>query len=479
MIRSICHNLIKWYSSGNYQEFKKSLKNPKKTQLKILLELTGVKSYEEFKNNFPTTEYADWENVILDTREKNPEAHFVPTSGSTHKIKWVHYTKRFKAELWKASSAWIHDLYVRYPAIKSGTHYWSLSWLPQELRASQRNNDLDFFAGIEKYLLKQTMALDEVAANLPTLKDSMRESLVSLIEKNVTLISVWSPTFLLELLDQIISDKDFFLLSVTDKKKKMAIKAANAITPELVKILFPNLILISAWATSSSKIYADKLKEFFPSVSFESKGLWATEGVVTIPFEGQFPLAVNSHFYEFEELDTGIIYPAWDLKVGMKVTPILTTGSRFLRYKLNDIVLVNEMLEKTPCFEFLGRQNSTDLVGEKISSDLARKLIAEIKEQFHVDALSLLAVQGKKPHYRLLVEGLSKLETENEIAKVLENKLLAHFHYKLARELGQMDSVKVFMQKDAYQEYIKHKEKSIALKGNIKIEPLILVTEND
>ncbi len=477
MIRSICHNLIKWYSQGNYQEFKGVLKDPKTNQLKILNSLTGIKTYDEFKNNFPVTEYADWKDIVEEKRTKNPNLHFVPTSGSTHKIKWIPYTKNFKEELWKASSAWIHDLYLRYPAIKKGTHYWSLSWLPQELRETQKNNDLDFFAGVEKYLLEQTMALDEGAANLPTLKDSMRESLLSLIEKEVTLISVWSPTFLLEILDQLISDKEFFIYKVKDKAKVHAIQEAHTLDAKLLKILFPDLIVISSWATSSSKPYAERLQRLFPEAKFEAKGLWATEGVITIPFEGKFPLAINSHFYEFEEIDTGVIYPAWSLKAGMKVTPLITTGSLFFRYRLNDLLLVSDFLEETPCFEFLGRQNTTDLVGEKISSELATKLISEIKEQFKVDALSLLAVQGQKPHYRLLVEGLSKLDLEKDIAKALEAKLLDHFHYKLARELGQLESVKVMIQKDAYLDYIKHKEKTIALKGNIKIEPLILVIE--
>lgn len=477
MIRIICHNLIKWYSQGNYLEFKKTLENPKATQLKILKSLTNINSYENFKSNFSVTDYADWKDLIEENRKKNPQSHFVPTSGSTHKIKWIPYTKKFKEELWLASSAWIHDLYSRYPAIKKGTHYWSLSWLPQELRETQKNNDLDFFAGVEKYLLEQTMALDEGVASLPTLKDSMRESLVSLIEKDVTLISVWSPTFLLEILDQLISDKEYFLFKIGDKNKKQALKNATSLEPALLKILIPDLVVISAWATSSSKTYSEKLKILFPKVIFEAKGLWATEGVVTIPFAGKFPLAVNSHFYEFEIPDTGEILPSWKLSPGMKVCPIITTGSGLIRYRLNDLLIVTEMSEKTPCFEFLGRQNTLDLVGEKVSSDLALKLILEIKNEFKVDALSLLAVQSHRPHYRLLVEGLSKLEIEENISDALEKKLLEHFHYKLARELNQLGKVKVLMKKDVYQDYIKLKEKTMTLKGNIKIEPLILVTE--
>ncbi|MBY0413763.1 MAG: GH3 auxin-responsive promoter family protein, partial [Bdellovibrionales bacterium] len=421
------------------------------------------------------TEYSDWKDMIVKRKSDNPTDHFVPTSGSTHAIKWVLYTPKFKAELWKASSALIHDLYVRYPEIKKGTHYWSLSWLPADMRKQQSSNDLDFFVGLEKYLLEQTMTLDDAVAALPSLKDSMRQNLLSLLTKNVTLISIWSPTFLIEVLEQLINDKNYFLDHLKDAKKRAVIADLNKLAPENTKILFPELVLISAWATSSSKIYAEKIKKLFPHVSFEAKGLWATEGVLTIPFEKKFPIAVNSHFYEFEEWETKKIYPSWELKMGMKVMPIFTTGSLFFRYKLNDLLEVSEFYDKTPCLIFLGRQNETDLVGEKISTNLAQKILENFKTEFSLEGLSLLAVQAEKPHYRLLVECADKLEKKNLMDDFLENKLLEHFHYKLARELGQLQRAQVELTEDAFSRYITYREKVVAIKGNIKVEPLVLV----
>lgn len=481
MIRYICHQLIKWLSRKNYFEFKKALKHPKFVQLEKLYLLTGIKNYDVFKNNFPITEYAQWKNWVDDLQKNRPEDHYVPTSGSTHEIKWVPYTAKFKEEMWRASSPWLYDLYERYPKLKQGTHYWSLSWLPEELRAKHGNNDLEFFEGFEKILLSKTMTLNDEVSHLKTLQDSMRESVVSLIEKKPTLISVWSPTFLLEVLEMLVKDKEYFLLKITNKEKREALEKASCLTPELLKVLFPELVLISAWATSTSKVYADQLKDLFPQVNFEAKGLWATEGVVTIPFEGKFPLAINSHFYEFIEEETGKVFPSWELKKGMRVIPLLTTGAGFFRYRLNDLLLVSEYYESTPCFEFLGRLNETDLVGEKISSMVAVKLIEEVKNEFREKLaclpISLLAIQGKKPHYALLVDGMEAKESEDLIAQFLEKRLRNHFHYTLARDLNQLSEVKVIIKKEAYLEYVRYREKSIALRGNIKIEPLLLVRE--
>lgn len=478
MISTICHHLIKWYTKRNYTFFSDSLKNPEEAQLRILKELTGFSDYEFFQKKFPITTYENWKDALLERKQNEYDTLFVPTSGSTHAIKWIPYTIKFKAELWSASSSWMHDLYLRYPAILRGKHYWSLSWLPENMRHEHTSNDLDFFAGLEKYFLSQTMALSSHAAKLPTLKESMRENVLSLIQENVTLISIWSPTFLLELLDLLMSDKDFFLGAITNHKKHSALKKAANIGPELTKILFPKLVLISSWATASSKFYAEKIQLLFPNVAFEEKGLWATEGVVTIPFNNKFPLAIASHFYEFEEVDGQKILPSWKLEKGMKVTPLLTTGSGLIRYRLNDLLEVSDFYERTPCLSFLGRRNEADLVGEKISSELAAKLIEEINHRFNIRSISLLAVQGRKPGYRLLVEGVGNISSKEVIEDFLESRLQEHFHYKLARELGQLEKVKVEMHEEAYSAYVQYAEKKIALKGSIKVEALMVVSES-
>ena len=62
------------------------------------------------------------------------------------------------------------------------------------------------------------------------------------------------------------------------------------------------LALISAWDTSSSASWAQQLQQVIqPMLAFQGKGLWATrEGVVTFPLTPvQYPLALQSHFYEF------------------------------------------------------------------------------------------------------------------------------------------------------------------------------------
>ena len=146
-----------------------------------------------------------------------------------------------------------------------------------------------------------------------------------------------------------------------------------------------------------------------PNVQFEGKGLWATEGVVTIPYNDQYPLAYQSHFYEFEYLEgekQGQIVPSWQLKQGDVVSPLITSGNGLLRYCLDDCLKVTGFLEQIPCFEFQGRRFGVDLVGEKLAPETAQQLLSQLNET-ESKAISLLAIdtqQQVKPFYCVLLK---------------------------------------------------------------------------
>lgn len=166
---------------------------------------------------------------------------------------------------------------------------------------------------------------------------------------------------------------------------------------------------MSSWDTAGSKAWAEKLKEKLPNVQFEGKGLWATEGVVTIPYNDQYPLAYQSHFYEFEYLEgekQGQIVPSWQLKQGDVVSPLITSGNGLLRYCLDDCLKVTGFIEQIPCFEFQGRRFGVDLVGEKLAPETAQQLLSQLNET-ESKAISLLAIdtqQQVKPFYCVLLK---------------------------------------------------------------------------
>ena len=147
--------------------------------------------------------------------------------------------------------------------------------------------------------------------------DSLFATLCYLVaDGKLSVISVWSPTFALQLFDLLLEYQDEIAqvlvsghwgsraeslarISAPKKNTKRAkllqsLKGQDAYA--LVLVLWPNLALISAWDTADAALGQKKIKRNLPAVAFEGKGLWATEGVVTIPVDDQYPLAYLSHF---------------------------------------------------------------------------------------------------------------------------------------------------------------------------------------
>ncbi len=469
------HLLLSYLTKLKRKHFLNKSFDLKQQQLLILNKILGI-SYEELRNNYNLTNYQNYESEFLNFKISG-NVQMVPTSGSTRKIKWLPYTKEFKKELWNASSVILGDLYLSYPKIKKGTHYWSLSWLPKELRVSNSNNDLEFFDGVEKWILTQVMSVNEKIQQTESLHESLLETLIQLLNKKVTLVSVWSPTFFLEILNLLnnFNDDDLERISSVEKRKIVK-KISNGKIPcsdEFMQ-LFPDLVILSSWDSSSSKIFANKLKELFSYVEFIPKGLWTTEGVITIPFENHFVLSYQSHFYEFMDCSSREVVPAWMLKKDQVVFPILTTSSGIKRYLIEDRLLVYAFFNSLPCLKFLGRDRHVDLVGEKISTNISEEVIKKTQEKFNLFVLSLIGVETPKPHYCLLV---SKNENVNmgEVQTFVEDILLENFHYKLARELNQLDGVRFMIAKNPIEVYKKLVSENISILGNMKIETLFQI----
>ncbi|MGZ6395646.1 MAG: hypothetical protein ACXWQA_15690, partial [Pseudobdellovibrionaceae bacterium] len=171
-------------------------------------------------------------------------------------------------------------------------------------------------------------------------------------------------------------------------------------------------------------------------------------------------LTANAHFYEFRNLKTGQILASWELKQGESYQPILWTSSGLLRYQLQDRVKVTGFIGNTPCFEFIGRMQSVDLVGEKMDLQWVQALLSEKK---HWKAFCLIACRRPEPHYVLIHESFENIDIESELLKL--------HHYKVARELGQLQKASSHAVKDVFHFFAKIGRSRIL--GQNKIEVLL------
>lgn len=475
--------------------------------------ITNTTTLSEYQQQVPITDYEYWQSSITKQQQGNDFVltkhsceRYQPTSGSTSKIKWIPYTQSFLGELDNAISPWLADMYQQYPGIQSGKHYWSLSWVPSDLRnklTSSINNDLQLLPWWKRLFMAGTMAVPESISLAETSDESFFATACYLLNsRDLSFISVWSPTFGLSLLQfiqehridlqQVLTqgywpNKYSGLNNITCPKNPESAKLMSqwngVIDANFTQTMWPNLALISAWDTSSSKIWANKLQALFPHCEFQGKGLWATEGVITIPLNNKYPLAINSHFYEFEDLETHKILTSWQLITGQNVRPIISSSNGILRYAMKDHLRVTHFINQCPCFEFIGRIDGTDLVGEKLSPEVAIQLIHHFNQFDTITPITLIAIPEKnhqeKARYSLLCSATKALikcdkkATEYYLSQRLEEQLCEHFHYKLARELGQLDHARVLIKENALDYYAQHKVDQGMVKGNIKIEPLI------
>ncbi|ENW19863.1 GH3 family domain-containing protein [Acinetobacter haemolyticus] len=512
------HFILKQWCNATDRKFKKNANQLEVTQRKILSVIlqsstlaieNRVVNYEQFVNAFMPTRYSAWrEDIHLYREEKRVLSNsklirFQPTSGSSEQIKFIPYTQQFLDELDQAIATWLASLYRKCPQLQSGTHYWSVSWLPEsqrEILKDKNLNDDSALLGFGKRILsKFTQAVPSNVAFASNADDALFATICYLVaNRNLAMISVWSPTFALQLLDRLQNmHKEVMAVLATGSWGGRAVSlqqvkapycrySAECLSMSMVdgqidfKKLWPRLSLVSSWDTAGSKAWADVLKARLPFVQFEGKGLWATEGVVTIPYQDQYPLAYQSHFYEFEYLEgeqRGQIVPSWKLKQGDIVSPIISSGNGLLRYCLDDCIRVTGFLEQVPCFEFLGRRFGVDLVGEKLAPETAQQLLSHLN-QTQSKAISLLAIdtqQQTKPFYCVLFEGDIHHQIDHEY---IDQILRQNFHYELARNLGQLDQPQIRKAENGWDAYKQLVMYDGIIEGNIKPEPLKKISLN-
>lgn len=516
---AVAHRIMKLALAKGHRRFSGNLDNLEVVQREQLQRiLAGVATsqhgqeqgmdaswrWEDFSQRLPVTDYRYWEPLIQQQQKGGGNllgadrvSRYQPTSGSTSSFKLIPYTAGFLSELDSAIAPWIYQLYCNYPTLKNGRHYWSLSWLPdsrRELMTANINDDLKILSPLKQFAARVSQSVPQSVSMTDHIEDSFFATIAWLLAtSDLTMLSVWSPTFAIRLLDEVKLHReelvDVLIRGRWGKRECMLsavpaphnaraarILQRNMDEPEQWLALWPKLQLVSSWDTAMSAYWAKVLQSRISHSGFEGKGLWATEGVVTIPWQGKYPLAYCSHVYEFEDVSSQDILPPWKLDKGQVVKPVITSGNGLLRYRMNDLLEVNGHIGSVPCFEFQGRDDGVDMVGEKMSASLAQHCLDELSKHVGTLPVTLLAVQGsggRKPGYVALLEKQEKTaQNENSIATVLDNILSQNFHYELARNLGQLERARCVFRDNARHIYTRMCLSNGMIEGDIKFEPL-------
>ena len=172
------------------------------------------------------------------------------------------------------------------------------------------------------------------------------------------------------------------------------------------------------------------MRSLFPEVELAGKGLLSTEAVTTIPFQGRYPLAYRSHFFEF--LGTEGVVPAWRLSQGQEYEVIQTTLGGLIRYRSGDLVRVTGFLESVPCLEFLGRSAVEDRFGEKLAHGFLQEALNRIP--------GFAALSFEDGGYVLFLN-----EDADSGFEIVRDALGSVYSYRDCLVLGQLRSLRCFV----------------------------------
>ena len=239
----ILNKLFIFFCKKSYKDFVSNIKSKskiRKTQVKILLEILKtnknteyLKNFEtesqilnienekelieKFQNKIPVVNYEDIKefvekekvgksNVLLSDKIKL----FELTSGSTSDVKYIPYTEKFLKSYMNGVFAWIYNLYQNNKRLFFGSSYWSVSPILKREAVTSAGirvgieDDTSYFDKVSGFFLNKLFTVPKEIKNIQNMEDFLLITAVFLLlSENLAMISVWSPSFLMILLDFI------------------------------------------------------------------------------------------------------------------------------------------------------------------------------------------------------------------------------------------------------------------------------------
>ncbi len=466
--------LFKTLSVGAYKRYIQTLDEPLVAQNTVLnkiiadlsqtdygksLHLHANADYETYSQLIPIVTYDDLAPWIEKSKNekkvltKNPIQFFELTSGSQGAKKTIPYTRDLRSSFATCFKVWGYDCLQQHLQLSSLKTFMSIS--PQLTHQAQRSalqDDSDYISGSMQWLVRRYLVTQPHIHALKNADDfRFILALTLLAQEDLEIISIWSPTYLLILLNIIeqrfdemlgyLSKRKFIYKGVKITLPKVSKKHFRDLSEQAASITFrslwPQLKLISCWCAGTSAHSAKILRSRFPKILLQGKGLLATEAPMTLPLyssNGYMPL-LNQIFFEFEDGNQNIVR-LHELKLHEEYEIIISQSAGLYRYRIGDTVQVTHYYKNTPCLEFVGRKNQiSDLVGEKLHQRFVTNVLSEApfrESQFLCLVPSLLnSGQGQ---YHLLTDNKALLG----LAEQLDSALCEAFHYQNARRMLQL-----------------------------------------
>lgn len=373
------------------------------------------------------------ENLLV----SDPVIAFERTGGTASGGKLAPYTEPALAGFRAAVLPWLHDLAARHPAATGGRVYAAIS---PATRVPERTpggipvgleSDAAYLGADLAPAFASLLAVSPKTGLIPDVETWRLKTLGQLLETaDLSFVSVWSPTFLLDLIEVIPAHAAPLAAALSPPARRRLEAALSGSTADPVA-LWPKLAVISCWADGASSVFARRLAALCPQATIQPKGLLATEAAITLPFDdgpGAVP-ALTSTVLEFRDA-AGDLHLAGGLREGDAYDVLLTTAGGLYRYDIGDRVRCVAKAGMRERLAFIGRSGVvSDMVGEKLDE----AFVAQVLDTLPVDAV-LIARTTPRPHYALRIDGPG----DARLVASVEAGLQANPQYAHARRLGQL-----------------------------------------
>lgn len=447
-----------------------------------------IKNRSDYQKSLPIVDYEaliPWlkrltyeENILF----AEPVIAFEQTGGSHSGGKLIPYSKTGLDDFRRPLLAWLVEL-IDYYQLDEGCAYWALS--PAMAQQQSEINGVAVGGGDALYLgeenltiFMQLSAVPFSVAKIQNLQEWQLLTLYYLIKRDdLRLISVWSPSFLLLLLEAIPQHQQ--LLSVLFNEggviadhqlnaDKAAAKRLEAyLNSAQTQDLWPQLKVLSCWADASSASLAKALQKHFPHANLQGKGLLSTEAIITTPdVQGQKLLCTTSNFYEFLD-PQGHLYFSDELTLQRTYQVIVTTNSGLYRYNTGDQVLCLGYQQEQPILQFMGRAGVvSDVVGEKLTESFVNQCLDDLQDY------AMLVYDCIHGGYVLLLE--CNVNNLAEVTAQVEQRLCRNPQYAYARKLQQLTPLTFQAIRVLRERYVHWCLKQNKRLGDIKLPTLLL-----
>lgn len=465
-------------------------------------QLGRIGSIGEFRAAVPLSDYEDYLPYIeliaagvRDALTADPVRLFEPSSGSTSASKLVPYNRSLQREFRAAIGPWIASLNLFHPSVLPGRAYWSISPAGHSPRRHGCipvgfDEDAQYLGGLSRVLLSHVTVGDPALARMTDMQEYRLLTLAYLLlAEDLSFVSVWSPTYLLGLLETLdrfpgaVMTRCARLVRGRSRNRLRLIERCLEQGPAALDFatLWPKLAVLSCWADGPSALYARQLTRRLSHPRLQPKGLLSTECFVSFPFlpHRDPVLAYTSHFFEFEDVETTQLVLAHEVEIGRQYAVVVTTGGGLYRYRTQDVVHITGRLGATPTMRFVAKQGLvSDRCGEKLSGAHVERAVTAALEACAVEAnFAMLApVEARAPgsgFYALFVALADGGQPPaNSLCQCLEAALEENFHYAYCRKLSQLGRVRLFWvdetRKSAAQSYLERLSSLGRKLGDIK-----------